>query len=132
MVLLATLITPIGEPGNGLFEDIIVYLPTLIFIEFMKYLDDTGVSVVQVLNLHDLSEDPSPFGVVAVHEHILPYLLLFNVGLVVEVLMDELTHVCLQLINVQLISLSHLQTGQSGITLCCMVIFHYVVTVYFR
>lgn len=100
MVLLAIFIAPVGKPGNGLIEDIVVYLPTLIFIELVKHLDDAGVSVRQVLDLHDFSEDPSAFGMVTVHEHVLPYLLLLYGGLVVEVVIDELTHICLQLVYV--------------------------------
>ena len=61
----------------------------------MKHLDDAAIDIGQLLDLHDFPKNPSALGVIAVNQHIFSYLLLLDGGLVVEVVMDELTHVCL-------------------------------------
>ena len=99
MILLAIIVASVREPSNWVIEDIVVYFPALVFVELVKNLDYAVMSVWQVLNFHHFSKDPSSLGMFAVNKHILFDLFLFYNSLIIEVLMDKLTHIGLKLIS---------------------------------
>ena len=77
MVLLAIIVASIWESSNWVIKNIVVYFPTLVFVELVKNLNYTIMNVGQVFHFHHFSKDPSSLGVFAVNEHILLDLLLF-------------------------------------------------------
>lgn len=98
MVLLAVIIASIRKSRNAFVKGVVIDLPTFIFIEFVKHLHDTALSIGEVLSFHNFAKDPSSFWMFAINEHIFFDLIIINNSLIIEVLMNKLGEICLQFI----------------------------------
>lgn len=89
VVLLAIAARPMRKPRDWLIEDIVVYFPTLVFIEFMKNSHDAAIDKLIVLDFHNLTKDPSSLLVLTVNKHILFNLFILKKFFVVIVRMNK-------------------------------------------
>lgn len=89
MILLTVFMTLNREASDSAFKYLVADFPALVFVEFMQCLDDGSLSVGEILNFNDFSENPASFRMFAIDELILLYLFFLYDFSVIEVVIDE-------------------------------------------
>lgn len=117
--------------SNIFLSKIIFYLPLLIFAKFMKYFDKSLLSIWKILNLANLSKNPSFFRMFTIYKAVNFNLFKWNIFWGRIMITDKFIKVHIQFKGIKCVCVSQFKFIKSCIKRSLMIIFYDSIWVHF-